>query len=310
MTKVLSAILALLTVAVVMVWLWKKEPAVKPEDQKPTESTQQLAGEVQTPAGESETGKQPETPAEPERPVEPEKPAEPEMPAEPEKPAEPEVPAEPEIPAAGFDTTEWNLLLVNPWNALPDDYEMQLTNLKLSNSMQSASSMQLDARVYDALVEMLNGCKAAGLHPVVCSAYRSYDTQVYLFNNKISRLKNQGYDAETARREAARVVAVPGTSEHQTGMAFDIVALSYQVLEEDQENTAEQKWLMEHCYEYGFILRYPKDKVDITGIIYEPWHYRYVGKEAALAIRDSGLCLEEWLGKGEEATLPRLPFNG
>ena len=319
MQKICAAILALLTVAVVVVWVWKKGPDMKIDKKQPADTTQQLVGEVQKPAEES--GKQPEVPAEPEKPAEPaepekpveqETPAVPETPAEPEKPTEPDAPAEPATPAdpagSAFDTTAWNLLLVNPWNALPDNYEKTLVNINLSTSMQTSSSMKADSRVYDALVEMLMGCKAAGLAPVVCSAYRSYDTQVYLFNNKISRLKNEGYDAVSARQEAARVVAVPGTSEHQTGMAFDIVAYSYQALEEDQENTAEQKWLMEHCYEYGFILRYPKEKEDITGIIYEPWHYRYVGKEAALAIRDSGLCLEEWLGKADEATLPRLPF--
>jgi len=279
MKKFLGAVLALLTIAVVLVWVWKTD-AIEKKDPKPSESTQQLAGEVVAP----ETGGEEQ---QPEIPVEPE---------------EPEVPAEPEIPAAGFDTTAWNLLLVNPWHAVPDDYESQLVNLP--------NGMKADARVYDALMEMLDACKADGLHAIVGSAYRSYDTQVTLYNNKINRLKNQGYDEETARREAGRVVAVPGTSEHQTGMAFDIVALSYQLLEEDQENTAEQKWLMEHCYEYGFILRFPKDKVDITGIIYEPWHYRYVGKEAALAIRDSGLCFEEWLGTAEEASLPRLSFEG
>jgi len=279
MKKFLGAVLALLTIAVVLVWVWKTD-AIEKKDPKPSESTQQLAGEVVAP----ETGGEEQ---QTEIPVEPE---------------EPEVPAEPEIPAAGFDTTAWNLLLVNPWHAVPDDYESQLVNLP--------NGMKADARVYDALMEMLDACKADGLHAIVGSAYRSYDTQVTLYNNKINRLKNQGYDEETARREAGRVVAVPGTSEHQTGMAFDIVALSYQLLEEDQENTAEQKWLMEHCYEYGFILRFPKDKVDITGIIYEPWHYRYVGKEAALAIRDSGLCFEEWLGTAEEASLPRLSFEG
>jgi len=276
MKKLLGAILALLTVAVVIVWLWKNEPA----DKQPPKDTEHLSGEVIT-VPEDKT---------------------PEDEPQPEIPPEPEVPDEPEIPATGFDTTSWELLLVNPWNPVPEDYEMSLVNLP--------NGMQADPRVYDALMEMLDACKADGLHAIVGSAYRSYDTQVRLYNNKIQRLINQGYDEESARREAGRVVAVPGTSEHQTGMAFDIVALSYQLLEEDQENTAEQKWLMEHCYEYGFILRYPKDKEDITGIIYEPWHYRYVGKEAALAIRDSGLCLEEWLGTTDEASLPRLPFNG
>ena len=90
-------------------------------------------------------------------------------------------------------------------------------------------------------------------------------------------------------------MAVPGTSEHQTGLALDIVSAGYQLLDEAQEDTAEQKWLMEHCWEYGFILRFPEDKTEITGIGYEPWHYRYVGRETAEAIHKSGLCLEEYL---------------
>ena len=95
--------------------------------------------------------------------------------------------------------------------------------------------------------------------------------------------------------EAGKWVAVPGTSEHQTGLALDIISSSYQVLDRDQENTAEQRWLMENSYKYGFILRYPSDKSEITGINYEPWHYRYVGKEAAKEIYEKGLCLEEYL---------------
>lgn len=96
-------------------------------------------------------------------------------------------------------------------------------------------------------------------------------------------------------------MAVPGTSEHQTGLAVDLVASSYQVLDRKQEQTAEQKWLMEHCWEYGFILRYPSDKSAVTGIGYEPWHYRYVGRETSKAIQDSGLCLEEYLTALENA---------
>ena len=87
----------------------------------------------------------------------------------------------------------------------------------------------------------------------------------------------------------------PGTSEHQAGLAVDIVSVDYQILDEGQEDTPLQQWLMEHCWEYGFILRYPPDKGEKTGIIYEPWHYRYVGREYAQAIRQSGLCLEEFL---------------
>ena len=182
---------------------------------------------------------------------------------------------------------DWQLLLVNPWNKLPEGYTIELK--KLSNGLQ------VDARIYDDLTAMLSDCRKAGLRPLVCSAYRSQEKQTKLYNNKIARLRAAGYSREAAIREAGRWVAVPGTSEHQTGLAVDLVASSYQILDQKQERTAEQKWLMEHCWEYGFILRYPSDKSTITGIGYEPWHYRYVGKETAKALRDSGLCLEEYL---------------
>lgn len=182
---------------------------------------------------------------------------------------------------------DWQLLLVNPWNQLPEDYTVELKKLP--------NGLQVDARIYDDLTAMLSDCRKAGLRPLVCSAYRSLETQTRLYNNKIARLRGAGYSQETAIREAGRWVAVPGTSEHQTGLAVDLVASSYQILDQKQEQTKEQKWLMEHCWEYGFILRYPSDKSAITGIGYEPWHYRYVGKETAKALRDSGLCLEEYL---------------
>ena len=106
---------------------------------------------------------------------------------------------------------------------------------------------------------------------------------------------DKGYTRASAAAAAARWVAPPGTSEHQLGLAVDIVAGSFQVLDSRQEKTAEQQWLMEHCWEYGFILRYPSDKSDITGIAYEPWHYRYVGEKAAREMTEQGLCLEEYL---------------
>ena len=196
-------------------------------------------------------------------------------------------PAERETEESAPGQGEWNLLLVNPWTPLPEDFSVEL--VKLSNGMQ------VDKRVHDSLEDMLAACQEAGLRPVICSAYRTQAVQTRLYNNKISRLRAAGYSRDTALKEAGRWVAVPGTSEHQTGMALDIVSAGYQVLNRRQENTAEQKWLMEHCWEYGFILRYPSEKCEITGIGYEPWHYRYVGKEAALAMRDSGQCLEEYL---------------
>lgn len=182
---------------------------------------------------------------------------------------------------------DWQLLMVNPWNTLPDDFSLELATLK--------NGLKVDRRIYTELNEMLDDCWAAGLQPVVCSAYRTQATQTRLYNNKVARLRAAGYDSESAKQEAGRWVAVPGTSEHQTGLALDIVARSYQVLDEKQEQTAEQKWLMENSWKYGFILRYPADKSEVTGIGYEPWHYRYVGRAAAADMHESGQCMEEYV---------------
>lgn len=181
----------------------------------------------------------------------------------------------------------WNLILVNPWNEIPEDYSVELYTLD--------SGHQVDQRCATDLEEMLEACREAGLRPVVCSSYRTQQTQQNLYENKVQRVMNEGYGYDDALVEAAKVVAVPGTSEHQLGLALDIVDKRYQVLDEAQENTDVQIWLMEHSWEYGFILRYPNDKTAVTGIIYEPWHYRYVGREAAREIYESGLCLEEYL---------------
>lgn len=182
---------------------------------------------------------------------------------------------------------EWNLLLVNPWTPLPQDFSVELAELK--------NGRCVDERIYQDLQDMLADARAEGLSPVICSAYRTNTQQQMLYGNKIKRLELEGYSQEEAQQKAGTVVAVPGTSEHETGLALDIVAESYQVLTEDQENTAEQQWLMKNAHRYGFILRYPKGKSEITGICYEPWHYRYVGQEAAKVIYEEGLCLEEYL---------------
>lgn len=190
--------------------------------------------------------------------------------------------------AAGVSKEEeWKLRLVNPWNSLPEDYAVTLTNLKDGHA--------IDERCYPDLQNMMDDCRAAGLSPLICSSYRTNETQKRLFEDKVSRLLSQGYSQEKARTEAAKAVAVPGTSEHQLGLALDIVDVNNQNLDESQENTEVQKWLMEHSWEYGFILRYPNGKSQVTGIIYEPWHYRYVGKEAAREIYEQGICLEEYL---------------
>ena len=182
-------------------------------------------------------------------------------------------------------------LLVNLWNPLPEQYTVKLE--KLDNGLQIA------AEARQALEKMLGDCEAAGLDVTVCSAYRTESTQNRLYQNKIARLRAVGYSREEALAEAGRRGAPPGTSEHQTGLAVDIMATDYPVLDEKQAKTEEQQWLMEHCWEYGFILRYPTDKSSVTGIGYEPWHYRYVGQETAASIYERGLCLEEYIAVPE-----------
>lgn len=191
-------------------------------------------------------------------------------------------------PQAPQDALPWNLPLVNPWNPLPPDWDLQLEEIE--------NGHQVDARCADALRAMLADCRAAGLDPLICSSYRTQEKQTALYNNLVNKLLARGLSQAETETQAAAQVARPGTSEHQLGLAVDIVDRSHQVLDASQENTPVQQWLMEHCWDYGFLLRYPSDKRDITGIIYEPWHYRYVGVEAAQAIRDRGLCLEEFLG--------------
>lgn len=190
-------------------------------------------------------------------------------------------------PADSSDPDSWNLILVNPWNPLPEGYAVSLTELK--------NGLRVDTRCYPDLQAMLAACRRAGLSPVICSAYRTQEDQERLFRSKVSRLTAQGYAQADAEAEAGKSVAVPGTSEHQLGLAVDLVDLNNQQLDESQEDTAVQKWLMEHCWEYGFILRYPSDKSEMTGITYEPWHYRYVGREDAEQIHSLGVCLEEYL---------------
>lgn len=178
-------------------------------------------------------------------------------------------------------------LLVSYWNPLPDDLSPALVSI--------GDGRQVDARCADDLRAMLSACEEAGHRPVVRSAYRSHSYQAGLYENKVERLRNEGMSEREARKEAMTVVAYPGTSEHQTGLALDIVDANYQELDTEQENTAVQKWLMKNSYRYGFILRYPTGKSSITGIIYEPWHYRYVGRDVAREVYESGLCFEEYL---------------
>ena len=185
---------------------------------------------------------------------------------------------------------EWNLILVNGEHPLPEDFQVpELTQLR--------NGQAIDSRVYPALQEMMDAARAEGLAPLICSSYRTWDKQEMLFANKVQSYLEQGDSQTAAEEQAAYWVARPGTSEHQAGLAVDIVDTNYQLLDAQQAETPVQLWLMEHCAEYGFILRYPTDKSDLTGVGYEPWHYRYVGIAAATEIMELGICLEEYLQK-------------
>ena len=180
------------------------------------------------------------------------------------------------------DNAGWCLVLVNKWNSLPDNYEVELEVLPGGESV--------DKRIYSALQEMLIAARNEGIYPIVVSGYRTAEEQQNLMDEKIAEFKAEGCSDEEALNKAEAFVSKPGTSEHQLGTAVDINAdginsAGYEVYE----------WLEKNSYMYGFIVRYSNDKTEITGIIDEPWHYRYVGVEAATEIYNQGLCLEEYL---------------
>ena len=176
---------------------------------------------------------------------------------------------------------EWNLIIVNRWNELPEDYSVELTEL--------SNGQKVDSRIYPYLQEMFDAARAEGVYPVVREGYRTEEEQKEILDDKIQTYINQGYSQSRAERTAKEWVALPGTSEHQLGIAVDINA--------DKSKCSNEEvyaWLAENAYKYGFILRYPLGKQEITGTSYEPWHYRYVGEEAALEIYEQGKCLEEY----------------
>ena len=194
-----------------------------------------------------------------------------------------------EASTATVDPSDWRLILVNAQHSLPAGFNVNLEELKNGHSV--------DERCYPDLQQMIDDCRAAGCKPLICSSYRSQEKQQQLFDNKVARLVGQGLSDDEAHEQAAMVVALPGTSEHQTGLALDIVDIDNQNLDDTQKDTPVQQWLVKNCWQYGFILRYAAEKTDVTGITYESWHYRYVGKEAAKVIFEQGLCLEEYLNQ-------------
>lgn len=180
------------------------------------------------------------------------------------------------------------LVLVNKYHGVTRDYEPK-DMVEVDLSMAAWDGIQIKKEAYDAFVEMFNDAAAQGYSFCICSGYRSYEYQQELFENAL---------ATQSEEEAHMFSAYPGRSEHHTGLAIDITSESMGwSLSQDFADYPEGKWLDEHCQNYGFILRYQKGKEDITGYQYEPWHFRYVGKEVAKEIMSKGITFEEYLGE-------------
>ncbi|MBP3305444.1 MAG: D-alanyl-D-alanine carboxypeptidase family protein [Oscillospiraceae bacterium] len=202
-----------------------------------------------------------------------------------------------------FASNGTQLYMVNPWNYIPEDYTPDLVSL--STSIASEGN-KIDRICYDALLKMMSDCNKAMREQYagtgktipecyIVSAYRSQAKQEANYQRMVNKYLGYGYDQAAAEKEAAKIVAVPGTSEHQLGLAADIIDTQSWNLNSTQETLPAQQWLMKNCWRYGFILRYPNGTTEVTGIIYEPWHYRYVGVGLAEEITNSGLTLEEYL---------------
>lgn len=189
----------------------------------------------------------------------------------------------------------WNLLLVNDWNPMQEGYDEAVTMKAVeSKYAQVNGGQKVDARMYDDLIAMLEAGKAYNIG--VQSSYRPYATQKRLYWAQVEKWKGKYSDPAELQTKAGEVVKRPGYSEHNTGLAVDLYGSGDTSLSPSFANTAAYKWLMENCADYGFILRFPKGKESVTGVIYEAWHFRYVGDPAiAHQIMDAGLCLEEYL---------------
>lgn len=191
--------------------------------------------------------------------------------------------------SVALDPNFSQLLLVNADNPIPSDYG-KANLVSVDKKYINGSLNQVDKAIYPYLMAMLKAAWADGVKLYVRSPYRSYSTQKYLFNNKVQRVIKSGTPAAEAEAVAARAVARPGTSEHQTGLAVD-----FNIADSEFEQLPAYGWMKEHAEDYGFIMRYPKDKIDITGVMYESWHWRFVGINVAKEINDLGVTLEEYL---------------
>lgn len=191
-----------------------------------------------------------------------------------------------------FSKDDWRLVLINKQHPIPDDYNFSLGNIKTVKG-----TMKCDERIIDELLSMMQAAKEDGVTLAICSPYRDLNYQEVLFNRKIEAYMKKGMSYMDAYMISSKAVTVPGASEHQIGLAIDIVSDDYVTLDEGFADTDAGRWLAEHSCEYGFILRYPEGKEYITSIEFEPWHFRYVGKEAAMVITGEGITLEEFWEK-------------
>lgn len=182
---------------------------------------------------------------------------------------------------------DWAAVFVNSTHLLPDGFEVKLSDFE---------GGQVDARILDICEAMFADAKADGIDFKLVDAYRSYETQNAQYQKKVNSYIAKGYNREDAEVKAATITARPNTSEHQTGLALDIVTPSYSKRDKGFANTDVFKWLNANAQDYGFTLRYKQDKQEFTKVIYEPWHWRFVGVEAAKAMKQSGECLEEYMG--------------
>lgn len=185
------------------------------------------------------------------------------------------------------DLSDWKYVLTNELHMLPKDFEAELE--------KTYNGQRVDRRMRGELEAMIDAAKKDGHHLMICSSYRDYKKQDQLMDESIAKFVRRGLSYKDAFFKTKEQIALTGASEHHTGLAVDIVGKNHQSLDESQADTKEAKWLAEHAAEYGFILRYPKEKEDITMISFESWHYRYVGKEAAEYMKEKNLCLEEFI---------------
>lgn len=195
----------------------------------------------------------------------------------------------PALNSYGLDTKYERLILVNPENPLPEDFNYEENLISIPSSYINGSLSQLDKDMWEYLKVMMDEAKKQGINLYVRSPYRSYATQKTLYDNQVQKQLNSGVSAEEAPDKAASIVARPGTSEHHTGLAvdFNIADISF-------NNTKEANWLKENAHNFGFILRYPEGTTETTKVIYEPWHYRFVGIEHAQKIKNLGITFEEY----------------